>query len=53
MSTISYFVHMDPTIFPDPESFDPERWMHVDKQTPLTKFLVPFTRGSRACVGMK
>ncbi|OKL60205.1 hypothetical protein UA08_04932 [Talaromyces atroroseus] len=27
VSESSYFVHMDPSIFPSPESFDPSRWL--------------------------
>ncbi|PWY77056.1 cytochrome P450 [Aspergillus heteromorphus CBS 117.55] len=53
VSTISYFVHRNPAIFPDPERFDPERWIQAaERGDNLTRYLVPFTRGSRICVGM-
>lgn len=51
---ISYFVLTDPEIFPDPESFKPERWIQATEQGQnLTKFLVSFSKGSRACIGIK
>lgn len=54
VSMINYFVLMDPDVFPDPESFKPERWIHAAEQGQnLTKFLVSFSRGSRICVGIK
>ena len=50
----SYFVHMDPCVFPDPESFKPERWIEAaEKGQHLNKFIVAFSRGSRNCLGMK
>ncbi|PYH94159.1 benzoate 4-monooxygenase cytochrome P450 [Aspergillus ellipticus CBS 707.79] len=53
VSTISYFVHRNPVIFPDPEKFDPERWIQAaERGGNLTRYLVPFTRGSRICIGM-
>lgn len=53
MSMSTYFVHHDETIFPDSHSFNPERWIEAgDKSDRLTKYMVSFTRGSRACLGM-
>ncbi|RAH47920.1 cytochrome P450 [Aspergillus brunneoviolaceus CBS 621.78] len=53
MSTSSYFLHRNPEIFPNPESFDPERWITASERgANLSKYLVPFTRGTRACVGI-
>jgi cytochrome P450 len=50
----SYFVHMDPIIFPNPKTFNPERWIEAAKRGEnLNKFMVSFGRGNRACVGMK
>jgi cytochrome P450 len=44
-----YLLHTDPTIFPDPFAFRPERWIENPK---LTKNLFAFSRGSQNCVGM-
>ncbi|POR38211.1 Cytochrome P450 CYP58R1, partial [Tolypocladium paradoxum] len=54
VSQASYFLHTDPAIFPDPYSFDPERWIKAAQDgVPLTRFLVSFTRGSRQCIGIQ
>ncbi|KOS41655.1 hypothetical protein ACN38_g7501 [Penicillium nordicum] len=53
VSQSNYFVHMDPTLFPEPEKFDPERWIRAaDKGEYLSRYIVSFTRGSRQCLGM-
>ncbi|KAB2099215.1 hypothetical protein AG0111_0g12460 [Alternaria gaisen] len=44
-----YLLHMDPTIYPDPFAFRPERWIENPK---LTRYLFAFGRGSRNCLGM-
>ena len=45
-------VHFNDDIFPEPLQFKPERWLgdRSEKQA-LEKYLVPFSRGSRSCVG--
>ncbi|KAL4895476.1 cytochrome P450 [Aspergillus ambiguus] len=48
-----YFVHTDPTVFPHPHKFDPDRWIEAaNRGERLTKFLVPFTKGPRICLGL-
>jgi cytochrome P450 len=42
-------IHYDPEIFPDPETFRPERWLENPR---LDKYLVAFSRGSRQCIGI-
>ena len=44
-----YLLHMDPTIYPEPFAFRPERWIENSK---LTRYLFAFGRGSRNCLGM-
>jgi len=41
---------MNESIFPDPKSFKPERWIGRPE---LERFFVPFGKGSRACAGIK
>lgn len=43
-------MHNDPTVFVNPSTFWPERWLQSDSGE-LLKHLVPFCRGTRACVG--
>lgn len=47
----AFFVHQAPTIFKDPETFDPYRWIG-EKSSGLEKWLVAFSKGSRSCLGM-
>jgi len=49
----SWLMHRDSTAFPDPEKFDPERWLgDVKKAQYQEKFLVPFSKGNRMCIGL-
>jgi cytochrome P450 len=47
-------VSLDPEIFPEPMEFRPERWLpsnpNLDR---CNRYLVPFGRGSRMCIGLK
>ncbi|KAJ5898140.1 Benzoate 4-monooxygenase cytochrome P450 [Penicillium tannophilum] len=53
VSQSNYFVHMDPTLFPEPEKFDPERWVQAaEKGEHLTRYIVSFTKGAKQCLGM-
>ena len=49
VSMTSVLVHQDPSIFPDPHSFQPERWIENPR---LDRFLVSFSKGSRQCLGI-
>ncbi|KAL4791866.1 putative cytochrome P450 [Aspergillus venezuelensis] len=47
----AYSQHMDPSVYEDPFTFKPERWLgNVDPR--MNRNWVPFSRGSRNCVGM-
>lgn len=52
ISMTGILIHYNETYFPDPLAFKPERWMPNPPAHPLTKYLVPFTRGTRQCLGM-
>lgn len=49
MSTV--LQHENETIFPEPRSFKPERWLD-DRSGKLDKYLVSFGGGSRICLGI-
>ncbi|KAJ0344066.1 hypothetical protein KNSL1_009713 [Colletotrichum chrysophilum] len=54
VSETPYFVLMHPTIFPEPQTFKPERWLEAERRGKrLDKYLVSFGKGSRQCLGMK
>ncbi|KAK6346028.1 hypothetical protein TWF730_010362 [Orbilia blumenaviensis] len=52
VSMSSYLMHMNPEIYPNPHKFDPERWMNSDPASLQERYFVPFSKGSRGCVGL-
>ena len=51
----SVIVHHDESVFPDSYSFLPERWLDGKNQhrKELDRSLLSFSKGTRACIGMK
>ena len=49
----STLIHQNPDIYPQPLEFIPERWLDPIKGQRMEKYLVPFSRGSRQCAGIK
>lgn len=47
-----WVLHRDPTVWPDPERFDPQRFVddYRSSQRPPCSFL-PFSTGARKCIG--
>jgi cytochrome P450 len=45
-----HHIHHDPRWWPDPETFDPSRFLATDRMRPRSAFL-PFGGGRRICIG--
>ncbi|EMR65631.1 putative benzoate 4-monooxygenase cytochrome protein [Eutypa lata UCREL1] len=52
ISLSPYTMHMDPDVFPEPEKFNPDRWLAKDLDPRMNRNLNPFLAGSRNCIGM-
>ncbi|KIX07822.1 uncharacterized protein Z518_02476 [Rhinocladiella mackenziei CBS 650.93] len=50
ISMTNSLVSMHPDIFPEPETFKPERWL--DDGRSLERYQVAFSKGSRQCLGI-
>lgn len=46
-------VHNDPAIFEAPREFRPERWTDAQERRRLNRYLLPWGRGLRLCLGME
>lgn len=44
-------IHYNPEIFPNPHGFNPDRWLQAKDPKQLDRYLVPFSKGARACIG--
>lgn len=44
-------IHYNPNLFPEPETFMPERWLGGSGKASKAN-LIPFSKGPRMCVGM-
>jgi len=46
------FMHKDPNYFPDPELFNPDRWLDSKSKANRNPFAyIPFSAGLRNCIG--
>lgn len=50
VSVSAYVAHRDLDVFPDPESFIPERWLE-GKARDLQESFIAFSAGARGCIG--
>jgi cytochrome P450 family 4 len=48
-----YATHRDASIYPDPEKFDPERFTPENQSKRNPYSFIPFSAGSRNCIGQK
>ncbi|MGW1976761.1 cytochrome P450 [Streptomyces sp. NPDC001889] len=46
-----YAVHRDPALYPDPDVFDPDRWLPGRRERIPREAFVPFGAGNRKCIG--
>ena len=46
-------MHLDGDIYPNPKSFDPDKWTDLDTRKRYEKIYAPFSRGTRSCLGMQ
>lgn len=47
-----YTTQRDPTHFPDPDAFTPERWIDPEAvSNEMKELFMPFSKGTRACLG--
>ncbi len=53
MNIFIYGIHHDANVYPNPEKFDPERFVESslisDENSPFA--FIPFSAGSRNCIG--
>ena len=52
VSSTAGCVHMDESVFPDPHSFKPERWLDEEGKE-RRKFNMAFNKGGRKCIGIE
>ncbi|WP_406301168.1 cytochrome P450 [Streptomyces sp. NBC_00885] len=48
-----YALHRNPELYPDPDRFDPDRWLPEQVAQRPREHMVPFGAGNRKCIGDK
>jgi cytochrome P450 len=50
VSISAYVAHRDQAVFPDPETYNPDRWLD-EKGKELQPYFITFSAGARGCIG--
>lgn len=53
MGMSAFLMHSNAEVYDRPEKFIPERWMGDNVTPAMLKSFVPFSKGSRQCLGLK
>ncbi len=53
VGSLQYVIGRDEKVFPDPDSFKPERWLRESSNVSSTFASVPFGFGPRMCIGRR
>jgi cytochrome P450 len=51
ISMQNYVHHRDPNVYPEPHTFNPDRWIGVSQSTAVEKAFTPYSLGPRNCIG--
>lgn len=53
VSTLTLALHHRPEVFPDPQAYKPERWLHAKGEVlrVMQSCYIPFGYGARLCLG--
>jgi cytochrome P450 len=51
VSMTIYATHRDPSIVPNPEEFQPNRWLDPESRKRMEPYFISFTTGARGCIG--
>nr|AZR39462.1 cytochrome P450 [Agasicles hygrophila] len=53
VSCLLYYLHHNKEYYPDPEKFDPDRWLPEIQSSRPSYTFIPFSTGLRNCIGQK
>jgi cytochrome P450 len=51
ISMQNYVHHRDPSVYPDPHTFNPDRWIGISQSSAAEKSFTPYSLGPRNCIG--